>query len=301
MEGYIVNYLISGGTGFIGKQIARSLNNQGHHTYILTRSIKNKVNTANTSYISYDDPAEKLPPIEGVINLAGESLFGYWSANKKNEIMASRLAATNHVIELVNNMKTKPSVFINGSAVGYYGMTEDLIFTEKTAKPGNDFLANVVMNWEQTAKQIESMRIRTIYARFGVVLGKEGALPLMALPVKLFAGGKIGTGEQWISWIHINDVVNLMQFCLFNKQIEGPVNFTAPNPKRNKEFMQKLAEVLNRPNWIHTPSTIINIAIGEMGQLITKGQYVLPKNATNHGYEFHYPELIDALNHLYKN
>lgn len=297
-----MNFLISGGTGFIGKHIAQSLHNQGHHTYIVTRDLENKMNTIHTSYINYDYPAEQLPPIEGVINLAGESLFGYWSANKKKAIMESRLASTNNMINLVRNMKTKPTVFINGSAVGYYGMSEDLIFTEKTTKPANDFLANVSMNWEQSAKQMEEMNIRTIYARFGVVLGKEeGALPLMAMPVKLLAGGKIGAGEQWISWIHIQDVVDLMQFCLFNKQIEGPVNFTAPTPERNKDFMRKLAVVLKRPNWFRTPSTIITIALGEMGQLITKGQYVLPRKATDHGFEFSYPELIHAFQQLYKN
>ncbi|WP_067728739.1 TIGR01777 family oxidoreductase [Oceanobacillus damuensis] len=293
-----MNFLISGGSGFIGKNLSESLHEKGHHTYILTRSPDNKSNTSNTTYIDYNYPADKLPIIEGVINLAGESLFGYWSSKKKEKIMDSRLEATNHLIELMGNLKTKPNVFISGSAVGYYGTSEDLIFTEATIDPGKDFLADVTVKWEEAARQAEAMDIRTVYARFGLVLGKEGSLPLMSLPVKMYTGGKIGNGEQWMSWIHINDVVHLMEYCLSKPEIEGPVNFTSPKPTRNKDFMKSLSENLKRPYWFRTPSVLIHAIIGEMGQLITKGQYVLPKKALDNGFEFMYPELKDALTEL---
>ncbi|WP_249872759.1 TIGR01777 family oxidoreductase [Oceanobacillus saliphilus] len=293
-----MNFLISGGSGFIGKHLSKSLHEKGNHTYILTRSANNKTNTINTTYIPYNYPSDRLPIIDGVINLAGESLFGYWSSKKKDDIIKSRLDATNQIIELIKNMKTKPKVFISGSAVGYYGTSEDLIYTEATTKPGKDFLAEVTVKWEEAARQAESMGIRTIYARFGIVLGNEGSLPLMSIPVKMLTGGKIGNGEQWMSWIHIQDAVNLIEYCLFEPQLEGPVNFTAPKPKRNKEFMKILSKNLKRPYWFRTPSTLIHATIGEMGQLITKGQYVLPQKALEQGFEFNYPELNDALKQL---
>lgn len=293
-----MNFLISGGTGFVGKHLCQSLQVKGHHTYILTRSPLDYMNTKATTYIHYDYPIEELPPIEGVINLAGESLLGYWSQKKKEKMKSSRLETTDALIQVMKQMKIKPNVFISGSAVGYYGTSEDLIFTEATTSPGKDFLAEVVVEWEQVAKQAEALGIRTIYTRFGLILGKEGSLPFMSLPVKLFAGGRIGNGEQWMSWIHIEDVVRLIDYCLFNRQMEGAVNVTAPHPLRNKDFMRTLASVLKRPYWFTTPSPLIHAAIGEMGQLITKGQYVLPQKALDQGFEFKYPELVKALEEL---
>lgn len=296
--GYILNILITGGTGFVGENLTKSLHKKDHHTYILTRSPDKYTNTDIATFISYDHPTDQLPTIHGVINLAGESLFGYWSKKKKKAILDSRIEATSNVIELIKKLDKKPEVFISGSAVGYYGTSEDLMFTEATMKHGDDFLANVVVKWEQCAKQVADIGIRTVYTRFGVVLGNKGALPYMGLPVKLFAGGKIGDGGQWVSWIHIEDVVNMIEFCLYNKHIEGPVNVTAPNPKRNKDFTRTLAKVLKRPYWLPTPSPLIRTTIGEMSLLITKGQYVIPQKANDHGYQFSYPFLEEALREI---
>src|SRR5699024_3687098 len=150
--------------------------------------------------------------------------------------------------------------------------------------------------WENTAKKAENMGIRTVLTRFGVILGDgEGALPLMSLPVKLFLGGKIGDGEQWVTWVHIDDVVNLIIFCLEHEDISGPVNVTAPESKRNNDFMKILAHVLTRPYWFPTPSFLIRSALGEMSQLITKGQYDLPAKALHAKYQFKHPKLKEAL------
>ncbi len=195
----------------------------------------------------------------------------------------------------MEQMEHKPEVLISGSAIGFYGTAEDLIFTEATERAGNDFLAEVVEAWERTASQAEQFGVRTVYARFGVILGEEGALPLMKLPIKLFAGGRIGSGEQWISWVHINDVVDMIRFCLANKQISGPVNVTAPHPARNKDFTNTLARVLRRPDWLPAPILAVRTALGDMSMLITRGQYVLPGKADMHGYEFSYPYLEKAL------
>ncbi|RKQ31400.1 TIGR01777 family oxidoreductase [Oceanobacillus halophilus] len=295
-----MNFLITGGTGFVGKKLCESLNQKGHHMYILTRTPEKYVNTEKTTYIDYQYPVSKLPTIYGVINLAGESLFGYWTKKKKDDILKSRLQATQAVIDIMKKLESKPKVFISGSAIGYYGSSNEFIFTEETVDSGKDFLAKVVVQWEETAKQAEDLGIRTVLARFGIVLGHGGSLPLMSLPVKIFAGGKIGDGNQYMSWIHIQDAMDMIDFCLFNTEISGPVNHTAPNPRQNKDFMNMLAMVLNRPYWLPVPSSMIKIVVGEMGQLITEGQFVLPKKAMNHGYQFNYPELRAALEDITK-
>lgn len=296
-----MNILITGGTGFVGENLTKELHENNHHTYVLTRSPESRENTEHSTFISYGYPVEKLPKIHAVVNLAGESIFGYWTKRKKDLIITSRIQITRKLIEMVRQMNDKPEVFINGSAVGFYGMSEDLIFTEKTRQAGNDFLAKVAVEWESMARQAEELGIRTVYTRFGVILGNGGALPLMRLPVKMFAGGKIGNGQQWLTWVHVKDVVRLIQFCMENESIEGPVNVTAPNPKRNKDFMKTMTEVLHRPYWFTTPSMFIRLATGEMSQLITKGQYVLPKKALDHHFTFAHPELREALEEIEGN
>lgn len=196
-------------------------------------------------------------------------------------------------------MKHKPDVFINASAIGFYGMSDEMVFTENTTTPGDDFLANVVTQWEQTAKQAEDLNIRTVYTRFGVILGEQGALPLMSFPVKLYVGGKIGTGNQYISWVHIDDVVQLIIYCIHNQQVEGPINVTAPTPQQNHIFMKILASVLKRPYWLTVPAPIIRTIIGQMSTLVTEGQYVLPVKAEKLGYTFKYSSLEDALKAIF--
>lgn len=293
-----LNILITGGTGFVGKNLTTSLVKKGHQVFILTRSPSDYKDSNNITHIDYNYQIDKLPTIYAVINLAGESLFGYWTKKKKDTILSSRIETTKKVIQIIKQMKVKPSVFINGSAIGFYGTSTDLIYTEKTTDPGRDFLANVVQKWELTAGEAEKLGIRTIYARFGVILGQEGALPLMTLPIKLFVGGKISSGQQWLSWVHINDVVNLLIFCMTNDKIEGPFNITAPNPIRNKDFIKTLSKVFNRPYWLTTPKVLMRIGLGEMSQLITQGQFVLPDKALTHNYQFSYPNLHEALENI---
>jgi uncharacterized protein len=290
-----MNFLITGGTGFVGRKLVEKLTSLNHHSYILTRTPENFSNTENTTYISFDN-TESLPVIKGVINLAGETLYGYWTKSKKDKIKASRIETTQKVIDLMKQMTKKPDVFISGSAVGFYGISDDMIFTEETKQPGNDFLADVVVDWERTAKQAEELSIRTVFTRFGVILGKDGgALPLMSLPTKLYVGGRVGKGEQWTSWVHLADVVDLILFALQHETISGPLNVTAPQPVRNKEFNQILSRTLKRPYWFPTPSPLVRMATGEMSQLVLKGQYVLPNKALENGFEFQFPTLHLAL------
>ena len=295
-----MNILITGGTGFIGSRFVEKLETHGHHIYVLTRSPRQYTDTTNISYISYQYPMKRLPFIHAVVNLAGESLFGYWTEHKKSEILNSRLHATEKLMRIMTSMKTMPNVFISGSAIGYYGMNDQTIFTEKSTTPGNDFLAKVCARWENAAHTAEDLDVRTVYTRFGVVLDKkEGALPMMALPFILGVGGKIGQGNHYVSWIHIDDCVDLLLHALYNEQVNGSINITAPYPIQNKEFTQVLAKQLCRPAWCNIPKTVFNIALGDMSQLITEGQYVLPQKALDTGYTFRYKHVDDALASIY--
>lgn len=294
-----MNALITGGTGFIGQKLTIALLQQGYHVYILTRNPKIYDPHDAITYIGYDHPLEGLPAFQTIINLAGDSLFGYWTKKKKATIEKSRIEITEFLYQYIKNIKTNPEVFINGSAIGYYGTSLENIFTENTTQHGDDFLAKVVVAWEKTAQQIEALGIRTVYLRFGVVLGKQGgAFPLMAMPVKFFVGGKIGHGEQWISWVHIKEAVQMILFCLSHDHIKGPVNVTAPHPIRNKDFMRTVAQVMKRPYWFPTPAWFMRGTIGEMSQLITEGQYVLPQKLEQANYPFLYPTLEDALEEI---
>ncbi|WP_407272360.1 TIGR01777 family oxidoreductase [Radiobacillus sp. PE A8.2] len=298
-----MNIAITGGTGFVGQQLTKQLVKQGHHVYILTRSPEKYTNTSSILFIGWlrdnDQPVAQLPELDAIVNLAGDSLFGYWTKTKKQRIIDSRISATENVLTLINSMDKKPSVLINASAVGFYGTSKTAAFTEKTTVPANDFLATVTTQWEQTARKAEREGIRTVLTRFGVILGNDGALPLMTLPFKLMIGGKVGSGDQWMSWIHIDDVVGLIIHAIHDQTIQGPLNATAPHPVQNKQFSKTLAEVLNRPYWLPAPAFAIRTFLGEMSTLILDGQAVYPEVATDSGYSFKYPKIEQALQAIY--
>ncbi|MCT2534386.1 TIGR01777 family oxidoreductase [Aquibacillus koreensis] len=294
---------VTGGTGFIGSKVTESLIKQGHHIYVLTRSPDKHENTEQITYVGWlketYKPETELPNLDAIINLAGDSLFGYWTETKKQRIIDSRIQATENAVALIEKLDQKPSVFINASAIGFYGTSDTETFTENTTTPGNDFLAEVTSQWEQTAKKANELGVRTVFTRFGIVLGKEGALPMMALPFKMFAGGKVGTGEQWMSWVHVDDVVEMIKFSLHHSNVEGALNVTAPNPVRNKAFSKTLARVLGRPYWLPAPAFAMKTILGEMSLLVLEGQCVKPNKATESGYTFLYPELTEALREIY--
>lgn len=240
-----------------------------------------------------------LPPIDAVVNLAGESINGRWTDEKKKSILNSRLKVTEELLKLVKKMPKKPSVWVNASAIGYYGTSETEVFTERSSKHGADFLAEVVRAWETKANEAESLNIRTVFTRFGLVLGKDGGvLPQLSLPYRFFAGGTVGSGKQWISWVHVEDVAKLITEAIENENYSGPVNITSPHPVTMKEFGQVTGDVMHRPHWLPAPSIAFKIMFGEMSMLILKGQQVLPEKALNIGYTFSYPHLKGALHDL---
>ncbi|WP_100371810.1 TIGR01777 family oxidoreductase [Bacillus sp. FJAT-45037] len=297
---------ITGGTGFIGSKLTSALTEQGHTVYILTRNPDNKPEQPSVTYVKWlnedAEPEKTLDGIDAVVNLAGESIGdGRWTEERKKRIMSSRIDATREVISLIGKLNKKPKVLVNASATGYYGNSLKETFTEESSPVEQNFLADVVKKWESEAIKAEQFEIRTVFTRFGIVLSKnEGALNRMLLPYKLFAGGSLGSGEQWFSWVHIDDVVGMIIFSLTNEQVEGPINVTAPQPLKMNDFGKVVAEVLGRPHWLPAPSFALKIALGEMSTLVLDGQKVLPEKAEILGYPFQFKTLKPALNDLLK-
>ncbi|WP_175615016.1 TIGR01777 family oxidoreductase [Piscibacillus halophilus] len=297
--------LIAGGTGFIGNRLTDYFQKQGHEIFILTRNPHKLEYKERVSYIEWlnphSQPETELDEIDVCINLAGTSLnSGRWTKQKKQQILESRMISTREFIRIMNALPNQPDVFINASAIGYYGTSKDTVFTEDTIVSGHDFLAEVCSVWEQEAQEAESIGVRTVITRFGIILDqKEGALPKIALPYKLMFGGPLGNGEQWMSWIHIDDVIGSIEHIIHYPNIEGPVNITAPTPQRNKEFGKTLSNVLRKPHWLPAPSFALRTILGDMSILVLKGQYVYPQKLETSGYQFYYPTLQEALEKIY--
>ena len=294
---------ITGGTGFVGRELTKLLVQKGHHVFILSRSL-NKISN-DATFIRWltenSQPEKELEGIDAIINLAGESINnGRWTEKQKKKIYDSRMTATDEVLRILKALKNKPKVLINASAIGIYPASEENIYTEQSTTIGTDFLAKTVHNWEQKANMAEQLGIRVAYGRFGIILGKnEGALPLMALPYKLFVGGPIGSGQNWMSWVHVIDVVKALLFAI-EHEIHGAFNVAAPNAKRMNEFGKTLAKVLKRPCYLPVPSIALKLALGEKSQLVVEGQHVQPIVLLEKGFIFEFPNLTKALNDIYK-
>ncbi|NDI34131.1 TIGR01777 family oxidoreductase [Chengkuizengella sediminis] len=299
---------VTGGTGFIGKHLTRNFLRQNHKVCILTRKPDSyQSDHKNLEYIgwsvdSINELVDKLEGMDVFINLAGESINnGRWTEQQKERIIKTRIQVTDTLMKLFSELYDRPKLFINASAVGYYGTSLKQTFIENDLSTSGDFLAKTVQKWEKHASKAENLGIRTVYTRFGIVLDKqEGALPKMVLPYKLFVGGKVGTGKQWLSWIHIKDVVNLIDFIIHNGEFEGAVNFTTPFPLQMNEFGKTIGEVLSRPHYLPAPSFALKMMLGEMSTLVLDGQKVLPNKAQQLGFKFEFPTLRETLMDIYR-
>ena len=238
---------------------------------------------------------------DAVVNLAGENIgSGRWSESRKESIIESRENTGQILAEAIRLAENKPEVFIQASAIGIYGTSEDNKFNEKSPL-GNDFLSGVGRKWENSSKGVEALGIRRVLLRTGIVLDlNEGAFPKMVLPFRLFIGGPIGSGKQWVSWIHLDDEVRIIDFILKNPQISGPVNAVAPNPVTNAEFGKTLAKLIHRPYWIPVPAFALKLILGEMSTLVLDGQYVYPKKLVELDYNFKFSTLPGALESILK-
>src|SRR3989338_1629913 len=288
--------LLTGGTGFIGKSLRKDLIANDHEVTILTRA--RKESSERLRFIQWDwnnhgNLTELVSGVDVVINLTGESVVNKpWSEKQKEILFKTRINPTREIAKAINNASIKPKKLISASATGFYGNTLDAKITEDSP-PGSDFLANLCKQWEEEALNAET---DVAILRIGIVLGKKGgALERMATPFRMFFGGPLGSGNQWMSWIGIHDLIGLINLTLQNENVKGIINATSPNPVTNKEFSTLLGKVLNRPSFIPVPAIALKIMLGEMANILLTGQRVYPEKALSYGYKFKYSNLEAAL------
>ena len=301
--------VVTGATGFVGSRLVERLNAEGHSAIVLTRSATKAEqifpNSAdpNLEIVVYDPTQsgswqEKISGCDGVVNLAGEAIAETrWTPERKQSLMNSRKITTQKLVEAIANANPKPSVLVSASAIGFYGTSETATFDE-TSAAGSDFLAEVCQTWEAEANKVKESGVRLVILRTGIVLGMGGALGKMLMPFKMFAGGPIGSGNQWFSWIHRDDLVNLILRALTRSQMEGVFNATAPKPIRMAEMTTTLGQVMNRPSWLPVPSFALEAMLGDGAKVVLEGQEVLPKHTLTEGFEYQYPTIRPALEEI---
>jgi uncharacterized protein len=292
--------LVSGVSGPIGKALLPELRKRGH----VIRLVRGRV--MGNDEISWN-PAQALPPeqvagFDVVIHLAGETIVGRWNAAKKARIRDSRVQGTRNLVEGLLNATQRPRVFVCASAIGYYGNRGDETLREDSPS-SSDFLAEVCREWETATQPATNAGIRTVNTRFGVILSRDGgALPKMLPPFRMGVGGRIGNGRQWMSWVHVADVVGAIEHALDNPSVTGPVNVVGPNPAMNAEFTRTLARALHRPAIFPMPAFAARLAFGEMGDaLLLASQRVEPAKLVESGYQFRFPRLESALENILRS
>ncbi|MBD2388085.1 thylakoid membrane protein ThyD [Cylindrospermum sp. FACHB-282] len=315
---------VTGATGFVGSRLVERLHGEGNRVLVLTRNaaFAQKVfpssSFPNLEIIAYTPGVsgswqDAIAGCDGVVNLAGEPIAeGRWTPERKQAILNSRQLGTQKIVEAIAKASPKtavattletpatgcvPSVLVNASAIGYYGTSETATFDEISPN-GKDFLAQVCQAWEAEAQLVKDAGVRLVILRFGIVLGNGGALEKMITPFKLFAGGPIGSGRQWFSWIHLDDMVNLILEALTKPEMAGVYNATAPNPVRMTELSQTMGKVMHRPSWLPVPAVALEVLLGDGAIVVLEGQQVLPKRTLESGFKYQYPNLPSALTQI---
>jgi len=294
----MMNILITGGTGFIGQPLCAKLLQLNHTLTVLTRNPKKarKKLGEDITFIQNFDELTSSTKLDAVINLAGESIADKkWSIERKRLLESSRIDLTADLVAYMRQLDTKPSVLVSGSAIGFYGEGGDEILTEHT-DPHDEFTHRLCAAWEMQALRAKADDIRVAILRTGLVIGKNGGFLQKMLPsFKLGGGAQLGDGKQWMSWIHLDDYINIILFLLENKNQNGIFNATAPTPVPNKFFSNMLASVLKRPRVLTLPKSVLGVMFGEMSHLLTTSQRVIPSRLLKAGFEFKYPALKPAL------
>jgi len=300
--------LITGGTGFIGSHLLHQLTQETHHIILLTRSESRTttVNKATVQHLHWNPHAvgawsAELNGCDVVINLIGKNVFEHrWNGKVKQEILNSRIIPTKLLVETIAQSERKPVLMISASAVGFYGDRNDDIITEKSAR-GDDFLADVVQQWEAAAYKAEQYGVRVAIPRIGLVLEKSGGMiGKMLLPFQLFVGGPIGSGKQFLPWIHMDDVVRGILYPIENNNFRGVYNLVSPNPIPMNEFSKIFGSVLHRPSWIPVPDFALKILFGEGAKAILSGQRAVPEKLLVAGFQFTFQELKTALQNIFE-
>lgn len=289
--------LVTGGSGFIGRALCQQLLQAGHHPTVLTRDVR--AAARHLPGVRLIGALDELERADAAVNLAGESLTaGRWNARRKQAFRDSRIGTTQRLLAWLQQRQTRPAVLVSGSAIGYYGPRDDTPLDE-TAAPGNDFAARLCRDWETEAAKAAGLGVRVCLLRTGIVLGADGgALGKMLPPFRLGLGGPMGSGRQWMSWVHRADLVRLILWLLESQDGSGAYNATAPHPVTNREFAQTLGRVLRRPALLTTPAPALRLMFGEMADLLLTGQRVVPQRAQAQGFEFAHPQLEQALRDL---
>lgn len=296
--------LITGATGFVGPTLVHHYNRTGFKVTVLTRSMMT-TKTKTVSYVNWDgenpgDWEKEVDGVDAIINLAGESVAQKWTPAVKQQLLESRLKATKALVHAIEKAHHKPKVFINASAIGYYGHRDGEVLDE-TATKGSGFLSDLCAAWEGEARKVEDFGVRTVLLRIGIVLEKEGGALAKFLPsFKMFMGGALGSGKQWMSWIHRDDLIHLIAYIIDHKEVQGVVNATAPNPVTMQEFAKTLGAVIERPAFMKVPGFVLKMKMGEMAtEMLLSGQKVLPKKAEEIGFKFDHPEIGLALRTIF--
>lgn len=300
---------ICGGTGFIGSHLSEYWRQQGHDVTIVTRKARDNqpdgikpepIKPDVIKYVTWDELSKDPLPLESldaVVNLAGESLNQRWTEDTKTKIRQSRLDSVHRLGDILDRLTIRPKAVVQSSAVGIYGTSRTDTYNEYSKVASIDFLSDVCIQWENAALQ-RFNNTRLVLIRTGLVLGNKGAYPLMQLPYKLGVGGPIGDGKQWVSWIHIDDMVKLIDYAVRTPEMSGPVNATSPHPVINGDFGKTIGKVLHRPHFFPVPSFMLKAMLGEMSILILEGQKALPDKAQECGFRFDIPRLEDAIYQL---
>jgi hypothetical protein len=298
---------VTGGTGFVGRYVTRRLSESGHEVFMLTRSPVRAKESVSWATIIEGDPKkpgewqQKVAESDAAINLAGSSIFTVWTYSARKSIVDSRILTTRNLVDaLIASGKEK--ILINASAVGYYGGRMDDEILDEDAPHGDEFMSQICVQWEDEAKKAALTGNRVALCRFGIVLGRGGgALAIMLPAFRYLLGSSIGSGRQWMSWIHQEDLFNIFSLLLSNREISGPVNSVAPNPVRNAEFANILARTLGRPALLPAvPAFLLRTLLGEFANVVLKGQRVIPKKLMETGFSFRFPTLQQALEDLLK-
>lgn len=301
------NVIITGGTGFIGRTLCHHLSQKDYNLYILSRNpnkhsklAKNNITILEWDAKSSNGWADNLHDITAVINLAGETISGYrWTEDKKRQILQSRLKAGKAIVEAIVQSKIQPRVIIQSSATGYYGDQGDNKLDENSPQ-GNLFISKVAQQWEDSTKLEQKHLIRHIIIRSGIVIGEGGGMLDKVSPIfKMFIGGHPGNGEQWMSWIHLNDEIAAIIHLLEKEDANGVFNLTAPNPLKAKDFFKDYGQAIHRPSWIPAPEIGLKLLFGQMAdELLLASQRIYPKNLIESGFQFQFPDTKKAFTHL---
>ena len=292
--------IVTGGTGFIGHALVGELARKGHDVVVLTRKA-GRPSQSSVRFVEWDARSTgpwqaEVASADAVVNLAGEPIAeGRWTDARKHLLLNSRILATRLLVDALAGRSTNLPVLVSASGIGYYGASDDRLLHERSSL-GEGFLANLSAAWEAEALRADQFGTRVVLLRTGMVLEQDGgALPKMVLPFRLFAGGPVLPGTQWVSWIHRRDLIGLIKWAIATPTVSGPVNAVALGAVTMTTFCSTLGKVLHRPSWLPVPGLALRLALGELGTLMTTGQRVQPAKALAGGYEFHYPTLEPAL------